>query len=316
MKLSYLTPIATLLIACTPTPETPSKLASEENPPVTQTEPAPLMKWSDLTSQPLPKTPHEISLGDGKSDVVDLWLPDGDGPHPVVVMVHGGCWQKGIADRTLMNYAAEDLRAKGLAVWNIEYRGVDEVGGGYPGTFHDVAIATDSLREHAETFNLNMDKVLGLGHSAGGHLVTWLSTRGNVPKNSPLYSDNPLKLHGVVNSGGLADLDASAPVTFDGCLANILDTLVGTPTDTRPNVFSDTSPVELFPTDTIQVSVNGDQDGIAPPELGKAYTEKAKAAGVKADFRLAAPSGHVELVAPGTVAFDIETQALFEMLEK
>ena len=59
-------------------------------------------------------------------------------------MVHGGCWQTEIADRTIMNWVADDLRRRGIAVWNIDYRGVDR-GGGYPGTFQDVAAAADAL---------------------------------------------------------------------------------------------------------------------------------------------------------------------------
>ena len=230
-------------------------------------------------------------------------------------MIHGGCWQKGIADRTLMNYAAEDLRARGLAVWNIEYRGVDEDGGGYPGTFLDVGKAADALLNYAAEYNLKTDKIAAFGHSAGGHLAAWLSTRANLPESSPLYTGNPLPLYGVVNSGGLADLEASAPVTFDGCLANIMDTLVGAPSSERPDVFSDTSPVKLFPAKAIQISVNGDQDNIAPPKLGEAYTVKAKAAGMEAEFVLTAPSGHVELVSPGTHAFETQAELLHNLLE-
>lgn len=297
------------LWACAPTEvspvlETPSEVVEAD------VNPQPLMRWPDLTNRPLPKPQHEIRLGEGSSDVVDLWLPDEEGPHPVVVMVHGGCWQKGIADRTLMNYAAEDLRAKGLAVWNIEYRGVDEDGGGYPGTFQDVSRAADALRDHAGDYNLDISKVLGIGHSAGGHFVTWLSTRENLPKSSPLYTENPLEFHMVINSGGLADLEVSAPVTFAGCLANIMDKLVGAPSDARPDVLSDTSPVNLFPTSTMQYSVNGDSDTIAPGKLGEAYTAKAKAAGMEARFILVEPAGHVELVAPGTKAWDVQSEIL------
>ena len=81
--------------------------------------------------------------------VADLWLPDGPGPHPTVLMVHGGCWQTEIADRRIMNWIADDLRRRGIAVWNIDYRGVDRPGGGYPGTFQDAAAAADALRAHA-----------------------------------------------------------------------------------------------------------------------------------------------------------------------
>ena len=44
-----------------------------------------------------------------------------------------------------MNWLAEDLRRRGIAVWNIDYRGVDRPGGGYPGTFQDVAAAADAF---------------------------------------------------------------------------------------------------------------------------------------------------------------------------
>lgn len=303
----------TALTACTEEPAITTEPKGELVTDVTAPTPAPLMRWNDLLARPLPNTPHNIRIGEGNTDIVDLWLPDGDGPHPVVIMIHGGCWQKGIADRTLMNYAAEDLRTRGLAVWNIEYRGVDEAGGGYPGTFQDVAKAADALRDHAKTYNLITGKIAAIGHSAGGHLAAWLSTRANLPEDSPLYTPNPLPLYAVVNSGGLADLEASAPVTFDGCLANIMGTLIGTPSRNRPNVFSDTSPVELFPTTAQQISVNGDQDNIAPPILGEGYTEKALAAGMEAKFVLTAPSGHVELVAPQTKAFETQAEILTEL---
>lgn len=305
-----------MLAACAPANDGPSSTPSEDTP-VTETaaEPAPLMKWSDLLSRPVPKTPHTLKTGNRDTDVADLWLPDGPGPHPVIVMIHGGCWQKGIADRTLMNYAAEDLRQRGLAVWNIEYRGVDEAGGGYPGTFQDVAKTADALRDHVEKFNLKTDKIAAFGHSAGGHLAAWLSTRENISENSRVYTNDPLPLYAIVNSGGLADLEASAPVTFDGCLANIMGQLVGAPNKRRPSVFSDTTAVNLFPTATRQISVNGDQDNIAPPVLGQGYTDKATAAGVDAEFIQVENTGHVELVSPGTDAFERQARILENLVK-
>lgn len=311
----FLVTAAAILSSCsgnTSAPNPPDSIA-----PMTETPlpPDPLLTWRDLTSRPLPAASHEIRTGSAATDIVDLWLPEGSGPHPVVIMIHGGCWQKSIADRTLMNYAAEDLRRRGLAVWNIEYRGVDEDGGGYPGTYLDVAKAADAMRYHAQTYNLRTDKIAGIGHSAGGHLVTWLSTRANLPTSSPLYTENPLPLFGVVNSGGLADLEASENVTFAGCLADIMDTLVGAPSESRPNVFSDTSPVELFPTPAKQISVNGAKDTIAPPVLGQRYTNTARAEhGMDAEFIEVANSGHVELVTPGSQAFDVQAEALLKLL--
>jgi len=269
-----------------------------------------LMTWDELTSRPKPSPTHTIRWGQGETDIVDLWLPDGAGPHSVVLMVHGGCWQKAIADRTLMNWAAEDLRRKGMAVWNIEYRGVDEPGGGYPGTFLDVAHAADALRDNAGKYNLKTERIAAFGHSAGGHLALWLAGRHKLPASSPLRIDNPLKITGVVNSGGLADLKASAPVTQADCLANILDKLTGPPSATRPDVFSDTSPAEMPPLEVAVESVSGDQDRISPPGLAEGLGKRLAPARVW----IVKNTGHVELIAPGTDAFARERELLQDML--
>ncbi|MEM6747213.1 MAG: alpha/beta hydrolase [Pseudomonadota bacterium] len=277
-------------------------------------EPPAIMTWPDLTSRPLPAPTTTIRYRDGEAGVIDVWIPDGDGPHQVVVMIHGGCWQKSIADRTLMNYAADDLRRRGMAVWNIEYRGVDEEGGGYPGTFLDVAAAVDALGDADPTLGLNTDHVAAFGHSAGGHLAIWAASRENLPETSPLYRENPLRLTAVVNSGGLADLEASEPLTLPSCLADIAGQLTGAPSDTRPNPLSDTSPAELLPPDAHIISVNGSRDRIAPPVLGQDFTATIKAAGGEASYREIEGSGHVELIAPGTEAFDVQAQLLMDAL--
>lgn len=272
-----------------------------------------LMTWADLLALPKPEPDETVRTGPSETDIVDVWLPEGIGPHPTVLMIHGGCWQKSIADRTLMNYAADALRKEGMAVWNIEYRGVDEEGGGYPGTFLDVARAVDSLGEMGPDLGLKTDRVAAFGHSAGGHLAVWAASRHKI-ENGPLADDDPFPIAAVVNSGGLADLEASAPHTLPDCLASIMDDLTGVPTDHRPNVFSDTSPRELLPSGVLVVSVNGVDDRIAPPLLGEAYTRMAETAGDEARVLIVPETGHVELVAPGTAAFKAETALLKEML--
>lgn len=282
--------------------------------PVIPGAPAKLLGWGDLLGRPQVTPTHSIQWGPGATDIADLWLPDTPGPHPVVVMVHGGCWQKEVADRTIMNWAADDLRKRGLAVWNIEYRGVDEDGGGYPGTYTDVARAADALRDQALTYNLDLTRVAAFGHSAGGHLALWLAGRPRLPAQSPTRIGDPLKLVGVVNSGGLADLAASKDVTQRTCLADIYDKLVGSISSTRANALSDTSPAQLLPLRVQQVSVNGYRDRIAPPVLGESWTRKAKAVDDPARVEVVMDTGHVELVAPGTKAWEIEVAALKGML--
>ncbi len=266
-----------------------------------------LMTWVDLTSRPRPAPSHEVRLGERPWQVAEAWIPNSPGPHPTVIMVHGGCWQKAIADRTLMHWAAEDLRRRGLAVWNIEYRGVDEPGGGYPGTFLDAAAAADALRVHGPSLGLQTARVAAFGHSAGGHLALWLAARHRLPAASPLWRADPLRMDFVVNSGGLADLEASAPITEPSCLAEIMDRLVGAP---RDSPFADTSPAELLPIAAFQLIVNTPNDLIAPPILGRAYAARAAAAGDPQSYLQPEAGGHVDLIAPGSVAWEAQAQAL------
>jgi len=275
-----------------------------------------IMTWPDLTSRALPSPTTTIRYREGDAGVIDVWLPDGEGPHPVVLMIHGGCWQKTIADRTLMNYAAEDLRRQGMAVWNIEYRGVDEDGGGYPGTFLDVSAAIDALADADPAFNLDTNNVVAFGHSAGGHLAVWAASRRNLSEGSPLFSAAPLPLKAVINSGGLADLQASEPLTLPSCLADITEDLIGEPSDTRPDPFSDTSPAELLPPHAHIMSVNGSLDRIAPPTLGSAFTALVRDAGGQATYREIENAGHVQLIAPGTEAFETQAELMREAIDQ
>lgn len=270
--------------------------------------PAPLMDWPDLLNRPRPQATYTLPVASGMAS--DLWLPPGNGPFPVVLMIHGGCWQKHIADRTIMNYAAEALRQQGMAVWNIEYRGVDEVGGGYPGTFQDVATAADALRGLAARHPLDLNHVVGFGHSAGGHLIAWLAARPRLPQTSPLHSDTPLPLRGIVMAGALPDL-RTAP---EGCSGNAVASLVGPQTAAHPDVYADTSPAELLPLNIPQVSINGEGDQVAAPSLARAYTERATKAGDHAQAIIVPDAGHVEEITPGTVIFARESEALRALL--
>jgi acetyl esterase/lipase len=279
------------------------------------------MVWPDLLTRERPKESATISYGDGALQVVDLWLPQGKGPHPTVLMVHGGCWQTEIADRRIMNWIADDLRKRGIAVWNIDYRGVDREGGGYPGTFLDAAAATDALREHAPRYNLDISRLKAVGHSAGGHLALWLAARPAIaargrgpmiPQDSPLRGKNPLPIQTVVSLGGLPDLELAATPPGSGCGTEIIEKLVGPATMSSRNVFADTSVPRLAPLGVRQILINGLQDRIIPTAYAESYAAQMRAAGDKVEVRMIDRTGHVELIAPETAAW----AATVEEIEK
>lgn len=269
-----------------------------------------LMQWSDLLSRPMPRATERIAYGSGPNQFADLWLPTTPGRHPVVLMVHGGCWRASIAKLTIMNYAAEDLRQRGMAVWNIEYRGVDQPGGGYPGAYQDVAAAADALRSVARSHHLDIAKVVVVGHSAGGHLGAWLAARRKLPAHSPLASADPLPIAAVVNLGGLPDLKADKAATDNACGPAVIDLIAGPPSAGRPDVYADTSPAELLPLGARQAVVNGEEDPVAPPWLGRAYADRVKASGDPLETVVIPDTGHAELIAPGTAAWSREVELI------
>ena len=251
-----------------------------------------MMVWDDLLSRAQPKPDAKVRYGPDALQVVDVWRPKGAGPHPALVMIHGGCWQTAIAERDIMNWIADDLRSHGVGVWNIEYRGVDRVGG-YPGTYEDVGAAADMFAAKREEYGWRTDApVVAIGHSAGGHLALWLARRAGLAKGDALRGAYPLKVDLAISQGGLPDLRAQMTLPDHGCGADAAAKMAGPNTD-KPE-FARTSPPEMPKGGARELQFNNDLDSIAPPSFGAAYG---------AEMVTTPGEGHAELIAPETVSW-------------
>lgn len=251
------------------------------------------------------RAPADLRIAYGRDPLQfgELWLPRGEGPHPVVVLIHGGCWRADLPGLELMDYAAADLRAAGKAVWNIEYRRIGHAGGGYPGTFLDVAKGLDHLKALAVPHHLDLDRVVVSGHSAGGHLAIWALGRPRLATTSPLHAAKPLKLRGAVALAGIIDLEAYRADGPDACGGpGTIDALVGFPARAG-DVYADTSPPRLLPIGARQVIVSGDLDPIVPSHFGRAYGAAAAKAGDPTTVIDLPASGHFELIDPTAAAW-------------
>lgn len=260
-----------------------------------------LESFKDLLARPREKADARISYGADADQFGELWLPKGKGPFPVVVLIHGGCWQAALPGTILMDYMAASLRSKGVAVWNVEYRRIGSPGGGYPGTFLDVANGVDILRSIAKARGLDLAHVVVAGHSAGGHLAAWTAARGKLSKSSPLYVAKPLPIRAAATIDGINDLEAyrltgpgrcGEPATVDALLK-------GAPAKSR---FADTSPAELLPTKVPQVVVSGELDPIVPVKLARDYAAAAKRSGTRTELLVLPNAGHFEPIDPTTAA--------------
>jgi acetyl esterase/lipase len=246
---------------------------------------------------------------------VELWKPAGKGPFPVVLMIHGGCWQTAVAKADIMHALAADLMNRGIAVWNIEYRGVDVPGGGYPGTFQDVAAAADMLGREGPKLGLDTKRVVAVGHSAGGHLALWLAARRKIAKTSVLWSAHPLPIAGVVSVGGLPDLAQAKAEAAEACGAETVDKLVGPPSAAHSDVYSDTSPSVMDPPFVFRAMVAGELDPISPPRFSQAFVLQSKA-GRSSSLNIVSGAGHFELITPTTPAWQVQVRHILEFLKK
>jgi acetyl esterase/lipase len=247
-----------------------------------------------------------VHYGPAPAQVAELFLPKTPirkkgSPYPVIVLLHGGCFLAEYQGLAQTSAIADDLAARGYAVWNVDYRKLGEPGAGYPGTFLDVATAVDRLRTEAPKYNLDARRVIALGHSAGGHLALWAAARGKLPANSPLHTADPLPIRTVVSLAGIGDLKGQAKVFAIPCGDDTIERLIDL--SRRKSPYADTSPAELLPSGTKVVMVHGAYDPVLPPYTGRAYAELARHAGDAAEVVTIPDAGHFDVVIPTTAAW-------------
>lgn len=267
---------------------------------------------ADALARPQPAPDHRLAYGDDPLQFGELRLPSGPGPHPVAMVVHGGCWLAAY-DLGYMAGLAAALADAGVATWSVEYRRVGDAGGGWPGTLADVAAAADRLRGLAGSHRLDLARVVVVGHSAGGHLALWLAARHRLEAEDPLRGRDPLRPTAVVALAGIPDLGAYAAP--EGCGAAVAQLLGGEPAEV-PDRIGRASPIELVPLGVPQILIVGGRDTIVPAEQAERHAARAAAAGDRVEVREVADAGHFELVVPGSVAWPTVRDAVLEFTGK
>lgn len=249
-----------------------------------------------------------FSYGADENQYVDLYLPAGEGLHPVVVLVHGGCWRALYGAKPLGGICRA-LNAAGIAVWNVDYRRNGN-GGGYPQTLLDVAQAADLLEQVASEYNLDTNRVITMGHSAGGQLALWLAGRARLDPASRVYRPNPLPVKGAVCLAGIIDLVSA--VSQGLCKDDLPLIMGGLPADV-PDHYRDASPMAMLPLGVRQIHVVGDADTGILANV-EPYVAAAESAGDAVRLTIVPEAGHFELVVTGTPAWETVKAAAIELI--
>ncbi len=233
----------------------------------------------------LASPPTTLAYGDHPEQVADLRLPDGPGPHPLVVVVHGGFWKHQWTRDTVDGIAA-DLTARGVATWVPEYRRVGTGGG--PATIDDVAAAIDVATGMAE---VDASRVVLVGHSAGGHLA--------------LLTARDVGATAVVGLAPVSDLGAAESTGLgSGAVRGLLPDEQLDPWD----------PIRRLPLGIPLVVVHGDEDDAVPITMSDHYVAEAEAAGDIVEYLRLEATGHMDLIDPTKAAWTRARTAILDHL--
>ncbi len=216
---------------------------------------------------PAPVARDAAYAGLSPAQRLDLYVPRGKGPFPVIVHVHGGGWRTGDkADpRALIGITA--LIKRGYAVASVNYRLSTEAK--FPAQIHDVKAAVRWLRAHAKVYNLDAQRIGAVGESAGGHLVSLLGTAGDVPELEGRELGNAefsSRVQAVADVFGLIDL-----LPKDGRngrrVLELESALLGAAVEDHPELAKKANPMTYITSDDPPFLIlHGTRDTLVPPQ--------------------------------------------------
>lgn len=256
------------------------------------------MTSDDILTLPPPPADARLAYGNDPNQFGELRLPKTGGTLPVAMNIHGGFWRSRY-DLAHAGHLCAALTARGIATWNIEYRRVGNTGGGWPGTFEDIAAAWRFLPQIAGRYKLDPANSVVMGHSAGGQLALCLAAHEPTARRA-------------VSLAGVVDLRQA----FEQHLSNdaVVEFLGGKPQDV-PEHYREADPMELKIAAT-QWLIHGAKDDTVPPFFSRKYTEDKKARAEDVHYLEISTAGHYELIDPHSTAWPKVEGTVLHLLGK
>lgn len=236
--------------------------------------------------------PTRGGAADPEQNWADLYLPAGDqraDSIPLAVLIHGGAWERQ-QGADIFDPLARELASRGMAVYNIEYRGVGS-GGGWPLTFRDVADALDHVMEVGRRFpQITTEDELAVGHGAGAQLAVWSGTRHRLADDE-VGAEPAFRPTRVVSIAGPLDMIFEATPGDDGAV----DGIGGTPSEV-PSRYAMVAPRQNIAPDVPVIAMHGTADTTVAPGHSQRYVDEVTRMGGRAKLVLLEGEDHVSIV--------------------
>jgi acetyl esterase/lipase len=291
-------PILLLTAACTPAMPAPDATG-----PAVQPNNATYGTDANLAAS----TPDAIlRYADHPRGFAELRLPQGEGPFPLAVIYHGGCWKTGIASQAYMAPLATRWQQFGIATLNVDYREVGD-GGGWPGSFADWAASAKLIDEVAARYPIDRARVTLVGHSAGALPAQWLAAAQE--EDGPLGTRAPLVARAAIVLDGPGDVGAERSAFDTLCQFSAVDPFMGAAPEAFPGRYAAISPANHVPRlgDVLFV-----QAKLPAPSVA---TQAAIAAGgAKVTIRENPGASHFAIITPGNPVYTANEPALLAVL--
>ncbi len=247
----------------------------------------------DILTLAPPPADRRLAYGSDPNQFLDLRQPASQGksrgPYPLVINIHGGFWRaKYNLDHA--GHLCAALTAKGLATANLEYRRVGNEGGAWPGTFADIRSAYQFLVQNAAAHKFDPQKIVVMGHSAGGQLALCLAA------HEP-------RVTRVISLAGVVDLQRAYQLHLSNDA--VVEFLRGTPSEV-PDHYREADPMKLSLAHARQWLIYGTADDDVPPDFSRNYVaakKKGARNGEDAHLLEIAGSGHLDLINPRSAAW-------------
>lgn len=227
---------------------------------------------------------------------------------PLVVLIHGGYWRP-VWRLDIEGASAVDLATHGFAVWSIEYRTYEFP---WPTTMLDVASAIDHGLAGAAQHGIDTSRRALLGHSAGGGLAAWATSRRGLSADAPGASHDAPTFDLVVLHAPVACLAMGSRERLgDGAI----DTLMGGRPEDVPERYAVTDPAALRPdAGARRVLLHGDADVDVPLAQSEAYLAHLREHGIDSELTVIPGDTHYEILDPGSGVSALRRDLLGQVL--